>query len=161
DVVLGHDYGRNFGTADNDTWQQLAAGVNRWDRDLIHIHIPHSRFVGAVAGNLAYFGIPAPTQYHVDIAYDKNGFRNDVDLTSADSGAIGDSFVEAALVPQSQTVITQLARHLNVSVANLGQSHYGPQQELVVLQRYGIPLSPKIVIWFFFGGNDLVDIDAY
>src|SRR5262245_28022323 len=53
DVVLGHDYGRDFGTADNDTWQQLAAGVNRWDRDLIHIHVPHSRFVGAVAGNLA------------------------------------------------------------------------------------------------------------
>jgi hypothetical protein len=32
---------------------------------------------------------------------------------------------------------------------------------LIVLKRYGLPLSPKAVVWFLFGGNDLSDVDIY
>jgi lysophospholipase L1-like esterase len=160
-AVFGHDYGQTFGTRDNDTWHQVATGINRRDDELIHVHQPHSRFRGTVGGNLARLGLPNPARYDVDVAYDGNGFRNDVDFTQADIVAIGDSFVEGAEVARSETVVAQLGQRLGVPVVNLGQSGYGPQQELIVLKRYGVPLSPKTVVWFLFGGNDPGDVDAY
>ena len=159
-VGFGYDYARAFGTGDNNTWRQLAQGINRRDEELITIHQPHSRFKGTVPGNLNWLGLP-PRTYSVDVVYDRHGFRNDVDLASADIVAIGDSFVEAAELPRAATLVAVLERRLGVTVANLGQSGYGPQQELVVLKRYGVPLSPKVVLWFFFGGNDLGDLSAY
>lgn len=160
-TLAGHDYGRTFGTRSNDTWLQLSTSVNRRDETLIHVHQPHTRYRGAVVGNLVRLGIPSPAPYHVDVAYDHNGFRNDVDYTSADVVAIGDSFVEGAEVPLPQTAAAQLAERLGRPVANLGQSNYGPQQELAVLERYGVPLAPKAVVWFLFGGNNLADIERY
>jgi lysophospholipase L1-like esterase len=161
-AVFGHDYRQTLGTSENDEWLQIAMGFNRYDPELLHVHQPHSQFKGVVAGNLVWrLGIPAPQMYPVDIRYDKNGFRNDEDLVRADVAALGDSFVEAAEVPLAQTVSARLAVRLEAVVANLGQSGYGPQQELVVLERYGIPLSPKLVVWFLFGGNDLGDSEGY
>ena len=61
-ALFGHDYGRNFGTRTNDTWLQLTTGINRADPDLLHVHRPHSRFVGTVTGNLVGEGIP-PIRY--------------------------------------------------------------------------------------------------
>ena len=160
-ALLGHDYSRTFGTRENDTWLQLAMGVNRRDEQLIHIHQPHSRYQGKVVGNLVRLGIPSPAPYQVDVAYDRNGFRNAADYDRADVVAIGDSFVEAAETPHGQTVVAEIGRELGATVVNLGQSNYGPQQELVVLERYGLPLTPTLVVWFFFGGNDLDDAASY
>lgn len=160
-IVLGHDYGVTLGTRPNDTWLQLAMGVNGRDEELLHIHKPHTRYSGAVVGNLTWLGLPARPPYNVDVAYDRNGFRNSEDFTHADVVAIGDSFVEGAEVGRDLTVVARIGQALNVPAANLGQSNYGPQQELVVLKRYGVALSPKIVVWFLFGGNDLGDVDAY
>jgi hypothetical protein len=158
-IVLGQDYARTFGTR-NDTWLQLAEGINRYDAELIHVHQPHSQFRGTISGNLSGFGVPNPARYAVDVRYDRNGFRNDVDFTQADVVAIGDSFIEGAEIAKSLTLVAELTRRLGVTVANLGQSGFGPQQELVVLRRYGTTLSPKAVVWFVFG-NDLTDVDDY
>jgi len=46
-------------------------------------------------------------------------------------------------------------------VANLGQSWYGPDQELEVLRRYGLKLAPKVCVWIFYEGNDLSDMFRY
>ena len=43
----------------------------------------------------------------------------------------------------------------------LGHSGYGPQQELVVLKRYGLRLHPRTVIWTLFEGNDFSDAERY
>jgi hypothetical protein len=75
--------------------------------------------------------------------------------------ALGDSMVEGPLVSASDLLTTRLSRLLQMEVANLGQSNYGPQQELAVLRRYGLHLHPKIVLWFFYEGNDLEDVDRY
>ncbi len=160
-VLFGYDYALVLRMSQADTWLQLASGVNRADPELIHVHHPHTRYTGTVTGNLVASGIPSPIPYAVDVAYDRYGFRNDEDLTQADVVAIGDSFVEGAETAQTQTVVAELGRQLGVTVANLGQSNYGPQQELVVLRRYGVPLAPRVVVWFFFGGNDLRDVDTY
>jgi hypothetical protein len=42
-------------------------------------------------------------------------------------------------------------------VVNLGRGAYGPQQELIVLKRYGLAYRPRVVIWQLFEGNDLAD----
>jgi lysophospholipase L1-like esterase len=160
-ALAGHDYGRTFGVRGDDTWNQLAAGVNLRDDELIHVHKPHTRYRGRVVGNLVGLGIPDPVWRDVDIAYDHHGFRNDQDLTRADVVAIGDSFVEGAETVRARVVDAELSRRLGVPVVNFGQSGYGPQQELVVLERYAKPLSPKVVVWFFFGGNDLDDAESY
>jgi hypothetical protein len=136
--------------------------ANQMDRELVHIHRPRQKVVGETAGDLvSWLGISTDRRYKIDIEYDGNGFRNDHDIAQAPVLMIGDSFVEAGLVPQANLVSTRLSRLLQVEVANLGQSGYGPQQELVTLRRYGLNLQPKVVLWFFFEGNDLLDVPRY
>ena len=50
---------------------------------------------------------------------------------------------------------------LQVDVCNLGHDDYGPPQELIVLRRYGLILHPRAVVWFFFEGNDLIDLEDH
>ena len=80
---------------------------------------------------------------------------------NADIAVIGDSFVEAAIIPLEKSLVKQLESRLNVPTVNLGQIAYGLRQELEVLKRYALPLSPKLVVWVLFGGNDLRDVDSY
>ena len=96
-----------------------------------------------------------------ELKYDKNGFRNDQDLTSAEIAVVGDSYVESQMIPGSMLATTRLAGITLKTVANLGQSGYGPQQELAVLKRYACPYDPKYVVWVFYEGNDLLDAQEY
>src|SRR5690606_15968960 len=83
------------------------------------------------------------------------------DLESAEIVVIGDSYMEGYFTPAEQLITTRLSERQGKSVANLGHSGYGPQQELTVLRRYGFPLAPKTVIWAFFEGNDVSDAESY
>jgi hypothetical protein len=82
--------------------------------------------------------LPSRPAEPFELKYDKNGFRNDEDLTRADIAVIGDSYVESPMLPTSMLATTRLAKLIQTTVANLGQSGYGPQQELAVLKRLGI-----------------------
>lgn len=135
---------------------------NQLDPELLHIHRPGQQFVGTTPGDLVnWLGIATERRYAANVKYDSRGFRNDHLITQAPVIAIGDSFLEAGLVGGADVFTTRLARQLQVEVANLGQGGYGPQQERIVLKRYGIPLQPKVVLWFFFEGNDLLDVKRY
>ncbi|HWG96433.1 MAG TPA: hypothetical protein VN647_05050, partial [Nitrospira sp.] len=105
--------------------------------------------------------LPSHPAEPFEVKYDKNGFRNDEDFTSADIAVIGDSYVESPMLPGSMLATTRLAKLTQKTVANLGQSGYGPQQELAVLKRYALPLHPKSVVWIFYEGNDLRDAQKY
>ncbi len=130
----------------------------RLEPERIHAHLPNDRFVGRVQGNLALdYGLKDARLYEVDVRYDRNGFRNESDIEQADVVVIGDSFAEAALVPVPCVASSLLAESLSASVLNLGHIAYGPQQELVVLKRHGLPAKPKVVVWIMYEGNDLSD----
>lgn len=103
---------------------------------------------------------PHPTE-PFELKYDKNGFRNEDDLSNADIAVIGDSYIDSQMLPGSMLATTRLATLTRKTVANLGQSGYGPQQELAVLKRYALPLHPKSVVWVFYEGNDLGDAERY
>jgi hypothetical protein len=74
---------------------------------------------------------------------------------------VGDSFIEGLHVAASELISARLASAVGTTVANLGRSGYGPQQEWHVLRRYGLPLRPRTLVWAFYEGNDLQDVNAY
>ena len=135
------------------------------DPELLAIHRPQAHQQGEARGGDAAssYQLPAAdlTTFHWDVTYDRNGFRNRQQLHRADLVVIGDSFVEGLTVSDAELATSQLAQLTGKSVANLGQSTYGPLQEQIVLRRYGLPLQPRIVVWMFFEGNDLQDVIAY
>lgn len=136
--------------------------ANVRDEELLYRHRPGLSFTGETPGDLVdLFGIATNRKYSVDVAYDENGFRNPPGRTRADVVLVGDSLVEAGLVPYAETIPAILERELGLVVSNLGCSGYGPQQEKIALERYGLPLKPKYVVWFFFEGNDLLDVPRY
>ena len=92
---------------------------------------------------------------------DKNGFRSSTEQQQADIVFIGDSFTEAATVTEADTFAQRVARSTGLSVVNLGRGAYGPQQELIVLKRYGLAYKPRLVVWQLFEGNDLADAEAF
>jgi len=138
---------------------------NVTDPELLHVHRPRAHQSGSAQGGdaAAAYEIPVSdrTLFRWDVTYDHNGFRNDVDLSRADTIVVGDSFVEGLTVPTAELTTSRLAHLRSEVVANLGQSAYGPLEEFVVLKRYGLPLRPRTVVWMFFEGNDLGDVLAY
>ncbi|MBJ05526.1 MAG: hypothetical protein CMO40_00180 [Verrucomicrobiaceae bacterium] len=136
---------------------------NVLDDELIHIRRPHYQERGKMTGgdlNL-YYNTPAATKIDYELKYDRNGFRNEEDHQKADCVVIGDSFVEAGGVLAGDLFTTKMAERMGATVVNLGQSHYGPQQELHVLDRFGVPLKPRACVWVFFEANDLEDTWRY
>ena len=97
----------------------------------------------------------------VEYRTDENGFRNAPGQRQADIVFIGDSFTEAATVAEQDTFVQRAGQATGLSVVNLGRGAYGPQQELIVLKRYGLAYKPRVVVWQLFEGNDLSDADQF
>lgn len=141
-ALAGVDFGRFFETHTGSLWNHPG---NTPDPRLFHLRKPHSEIFWE----------------EVWYRYDQHGFRNASDLRAADVVVVGDSFVEGWNVHAGELLTARLAELLGVSVANLGQSGYGSQQELEALRRFGLPLSPRACVWVFFEGNDLGDTARY
>ena len=96
-------------------------------------------------------------EYHTD----EHGFRNSAGQRQADIVFIGDSYTEAAQVEEGDTFVRRVGQSTGLSVINLARGAYGPQQELIVLQRYGLAYKPRFVVWQLFEGNDLFDAELF
>lgn len=155
------DYQALFPTPAAERW--LRPG-NSFDEELLHRGEPNFRISGMKRkGNIASsWCLPASSpRYEYDVSLDSKGFRNDIELVRADIAMIGDSYIEGAGIPMEQSTTALLAESTQSAVVNLGRSSYGPQQELVVLKRYALPLTPHTVVWAFYEGNDLHDAFRY
>jgi len=97
----------------------------------------------------------------IDYRTDEQGFRNPPDIKRSDLVFIGDSFTEAAQVAEAETFAARVASQTGLRTTNLGRGAYGPQQELIVLKRYGLSYQPRLVIWQIFEGNDLNDAETF
>jgi hypothetical protein len=92
---------------------------------------------------------------------DEHGFNNpekiytpgDVEIV-----LIGDSFAEGACVPPEENLAGQL-RKKGHRVLNFGQGGSGPLFQLAVLTEYAAPLRPPMVLWLYYEGNDLGDLE--
>lgn len=154
------DYRALFGSYESRT--ALSVAGRRFDKELLWRHDPHYQYEAPYQGNIGRaLCIPPDPARTVAVRYDRDGFRNARDLDSAEIVVIGDSYMEGYFTPVEQLITTRLSELQGKSVANLGHSGYGPQQELTVLRRFGLPLAPKTVIWAFFEGNDFSDAESY
>lgn len=122
----------------------------------------HDTFTSDLYGDgVIVAGVAAERRYTVDYQADANGMRNTEDHETADVVLLGDSFVEGYRVKQDENVAAHLARSSGQTVINLGHSGWGPGHELAALERFGVPLEPKHVFWFFYEGNDLRNLEEH
>ena len=70
---------------------------------------------------------------------------------------LGDSYMEAVQVGDTQHFSAQLESLLDVPVANLGRSSFGTIAELATFEKFAVPLNPKLVILALFTPNDIED----
>lgn len=138
---------------------------NRIDSELLAVKEGGRRIRESFTGNDVHWlaDAGAPRIHRSDRRYDRDGFRNPRDFDRADVIVLGDSFVEGAHAAEDELITTRLAAELGgtETVVNLGQSGYGPEQELHVLRRYGLPRRPSVCVWAFYEGNDLADVADY
>ena len=135
---------------------------NLRDQTLIFRHRPNVAYAGEVQGDLvALYGIATDRSYSIDVRYDANGHRNPEPSEASGIVLIGDSFIEADLTPPDQLQSVHLRRRTGKSVLNLGVAGYGPHQELELLRRHATDVGAEHIVWFFFEGNDLLDVDRY
>ena len=71
---------------------------------------------------------------------------------------LGDSLTFGTGVEDSETFAAQLARLAPaIEPLNLGVSGYGTDQELLLLEREGLPMAPAVVVVDVCVGNDILD----
>ncbi|MFO0950796.1 MAG: hypothetical protein U0835_06495 [Isosphaeraceae bacterium] len=131
--------------------QHFSKRENVADPELVWKHKP----------GLSWRGRKTPSCDLVDFRTDERGFRNPPGVSTPDVVFIGDSVTEAGEVPEPDTFVARAGAETGLSVLNLGVSGYGPQQELAVLKRYGLPLKPKAAVWQFTEWNDVIDAQTY
>ncbi|MBI1882010.1 MAG: hypothetical protein HYR94_27860 [Chloroflexi bacterium] len=116
------------------------------------------------APGLVEFPVPfesdeAPNTYPVStvsLGYANAGFRDDGLAGQPFAVVIGDSYASCASVEMEACWVELLEQETSHDFANLGVVGYAPQQEVGMLNHYGLPLHPKLVLWVFFP-NDLND----
>jgi hypothetical protein len=100
--------------------------------------------------------VPTLTNFPEAFPADRHGFENPPGLYDAherlDVFVLGDSFVHG------KRVVPVMRALLGTSVYNAGYTGDGPLAELATLVEYGAPKRPRVVVWFFYEGNDLSDI---
>jgi hypothetical protein len=92
----------------------------------------------------------------MSLGYPDIGFRDDGIASETDIVVIGDSFTACVGVEIQECWVEIIEKKTSRDFANLGVLDYGPQQELQMLERYGLPLKPKVILWVFFA-NDVND----
>jgi hypothetical protein len=92
---------------------------------------------------------------------DEHGFNNPEGLYSKgtiEAALVGDSFTIGSCVMSEEDIASQL-RKKEIPSLNLGNGGNGPLIELALLKEYVEPIKPAIVLWIYYEGNDLLDLE--
>jgi hypothetical protein len=93
---------------------------------------------------------------------DDYGFNNPNEIWRAgpiDIAALGDSYAHGACVAPERSILG-LLRGKYPGTLNLAIGADGPLLELAKLKEYLPSLKPKVVLWFYFEGNDLENLSV-
>jgi hypothetical protein len=96
----------------------------------------------------------------IDYRSDGRGFNNpDAIWTSSrlDIAAVGDSYTHGYCVPADRNFMALIRQHHSATL-NLGIAGNGPLLTLATITEYLPRFKPKIVLWFYYEGNDLTDL---
>ena len=92
---------------------------------------------------------------------DRFGFNNPDaiwDAGPAELAILGDSYTAGVCVRREDQIPT-LLNEVRPTV-NLGMSGAGPLRELAILREYARLLTPRVVAWVYYEGNDLWDLSG-
>jgi hypothetical protein len=93
---------------------------------------------------------------------DEHGFHNPKGLWASGQvaiAALGDSFTAGACVPSNKHFVALIRNHYPATL-NLGMLGQGPLIQLAALKEYLPFVKPQVVLWAFFEGNDLGDLQT-
>jgi hypothetical protein len=57
--------------------------------------------------------------------------------------------------------VTAIRESVKGGAYNIAAPGWGPMQEWLALEEFGLPLKPKVVVWAFCEGNDLLDAELF
>ena len=99
----------------------------------------------------------------VSLGFDGIGFRDIGTAPPFDAIAVGDSFTFCDDNPVAGCWVHNLAQSAKISIATLGVNGYGTLNEARVLERYGPPLKPKLIVLAVYLNDfkDNVNFDAW
>ena len=100
--------------------------------------------------------------YYSNYLSDRYGFNNPDEVwnnTNETYMLVGDSFLHGACVNRPYDIASVMRESSNKNIINLGYSSAGPLTELALLREYYHPQASKM-IWFFYEGNDLIDLNT-
>lgn len=99
-----------------------------------------------------------PANY-ITFESDRFGLRNPDDVWNKDNQIIilGDSFLQGACVEEPEMISSRI-RNEFPSTLNLGIGGNGPLVELASLKEFAPASEMKLVVMFFYGGNDFNDL---
>jgi len=80
-------------------------------------------------------------------------YNNDIQIVG-----IGDSFTSGYCLPDSSSFISLIRKEYPKTI-NLGVTATGPLHQLAILKEYATILKPKVILWNFFEGNDLQELN--
>ena len=94
---------------------------------------------------------------HARTPSDARGLTNREAYEHAPIVLVGDSFLVAGGCVEPPGLVVGLEEETGRRAYSLGVAGIGPLREEWLLEHVGLPLDPDLVLWFFFGGNDLSD----
>jgi hypothetical protein len=97
---------------------------------------------------------------YVMLESDEHGFHNPQGAWGSsrmDIAAVGDSFTNGMCVPSDKNFVA-LIRKQYPNTLNLGMQGEGPVTELATVKEYLPFVRPKLVLWFYYEENDLLDL---
>ncbi|MEO8192461.1 MAG: SGNH/GDSL hydrolase family protein [Gemmatimonadales bacterium] len=153
----------------DETRRMRAAGISAYpylqpdtftDSALVRLRIAGDTLVAPLAGIPSELTILC-TERGPTVGYrsDSLGFRNPAWAWAPepDIALIGDSFAQGFCVSESESVAGGL-RSAGWRTVTTGLAGAGPITELGIVREYLRPLEPRLVLWMFYEGNDLIDI---
>jgi hypothetical protein len=90
---------------------------------------------------------------------DEHGFHNPKGIWSSpafDVAVLGDSFTQGACVPSEENFAGLIRRQFPTTL-NLGMLGNGPLLMLAGLKEFLVDLEPRVVLWLYTEGNDLIE----
>ena len=99
--------------------------------------------------------------YYMTYNSDRYGFNNpdaEWDSPNLEWLLTGDSYAEGVAVNPGEDIAGQLRLITHQPVITLGKAGNGPLLELAAISEYAPSLQPKKVLWVYFEGNDLINL---
>ncbi len=93
---------------------------------------------------------------------DEHGFNNPQGLWQSrwlDIAAVGDSYTQGECVPADKNFVALIRKYYPLTL-NLGMRGSGPLLELASLREFLPPFKPSVVLWFYYEGNDLTNLEV-